>query len=221
MLCARPEQRIDSLPSNRWRRLFRTAGLVGLVAVLLTAVFHRSLLRGVARLWVVKSSVEQADVIAVGSNASDMVFRQALTWYREGRAPRIALLPSFTRPTDKVGITESTAEGRVRELLAAGVPAENFSLVGRELFTFHDSFCALRDWSRSNQVRHILMPISPFASRRGAWVARRILDPVGVQITVVAVTVPGYSVDEWWRTEAGLMGFENEAVLMVDNWCRY
>ena len=209
------------LGRSRWRRLCLAATLAGLVVVVLTAVFHRPLLRGAARWWVVKSSVEQADVIAVGSNASDTVFRQALIWYREGRAPRIALLPSFTRPTDRIGITETTAERRVRELVKAGVPSDKFSLVGSELSTFHDSFCALREWSHSNQVRHILMPVSPFASRRGAWVARRILDPVKVQITVVAVAVPDYSVDEWWRTEAGLMGFENEAVLMADNWCRY
>ena len=110
---------------------------------------------------------------------------------------------------------------RLRQLREAGVPENSVFLVGHELTCLHEEFTALRDWARSNHVSRVLLPTDPFATRRVEWLGRRLLEPAGVLARVIPVSVPDYTVAEWWRKEAGLIAFENEWVLLPYYWCRY
>ncbi len=195
--------------------------MAGLLLGIAGWLLWRPVLRAVARAWVVEQPVEQADAIVLATGTRDVLFQEAMGWFRSGRAPRIVLLDSETRPTDRAGITQPHRISRRGQLEAAGVPEGAVVLVGHELTTLHEDFTALRGWAQSNQVHRLLMPVEPFATRRVAWLGRRMLEPVGVQSIVVPVPVPDYSVDEWWRKEPGLIAFENEGVMAVYYWLRY
>lgn len=199
------------------RRLLAVALLAGIAGCLL----WQPLLRTAARCWVVEQPVEQADAIVLATGTRDVLFTEALGWFQSGRAPRIVLLDSETRPTDRAGITESAREIRLRQLLAAGVPDNAVVVVGHELTSLHEDLIALRGWAQSNRVHRVLVAVEPFATRRVAWLGRRMLQPVGVRAVVVPVPVPDYTVDEWWRTEAGMIAFENEWVMAVYYWFRH
>lgn len=197
-------------------------GLVG-VGLVGTAgwLFWQPLLRSLARAWVVEQPVQQADAIVLATGTRPALFEEALGWFRSSRAPRIVLLDGETQPTDRAGVTQPAREVRLLQLRAAGVPDNAVVLVGHELASLHEEFTALRGWAQSNQVQRLLMPVEPFATRRVAWLGRRMLEPVGVQAVVIPVTVPGYSVGEWWRKEAGMIALENEWVMAVYYWLRY
>lgn len=199
------------------RRLLVVVLLAGIAGCL----FWQPLLRTVARCWVVEQPVEHADAIVLATGTRDVLFAEALGWFQNGRAPRIVLLDSETRPTDRAGITEPARAVRLRQLREAGVPEKSVFLVGHELTCLHEEFTALRDWAQSNHVQRVLLPTDPFATRRVEWLGRRLLQPTGVLARVVPVDVPDYTVAEWWRKEAGLVAFENEWVLLPYYWSRY
>ena len=100
--------------SLTWRRWIGRLLTAGLATLLLAAVFHRPLLRGVARAWVVEQTAGPADAIVVSTGARPELFQQALAWWREGRAPRLVLTRSESKPTDRAGITVPEAHSRRR-----------------------------------------------------------------------------------------------------------
>lgn len=195
--------------------------MAGLLLGIAGWLLWRPVLRTIARAWVVEQSVEQADAIVLTTSTRDVLFQEAMGWFRSGRAQRILLLDSETRPTDRAGITQPNRINRLQQLQAAGVPESAVVLIGHELATLYEDFVALRGWAQSNRVHRVLIPVEPFATRRVAWLGRRMLEPVDVQAVVVPVPVPEYSVAEWWRKEPGLIAFENEGVLAVYYWLRY
>lgn len=200
-----------------WRCIFWLTG-AGLAVLLLAGVFHRPLLRGVARLWQVERTAGSADAIVVSTGASPEQFQQALSWWREGRASRLVLTRSETKPTDRAGITVSMVEQRRHQLEGAGVPEAARVFIGEELRLLSQELLVVRAWAGTNGVKRILVPADPFATRRVHWLARRTLSPVGVEATVVPVATPHYTVSEWWRSKEGLLAMENEWALMAYYW---
>lgn len=207
-----------SKPLSNWRRPIIWSLGASVSVVLLAGVFHRPLLRGVARLWQVDQTAGPADAIVVSTGASPEQFQQALSWWREGRAPRLVLTRSETKPTDRAGITVSMVEQRRHQLDAAGVPEVARVFIGEELRLLSQEVPVVRAWAGSNGVKRILMPTDPFATRRVNWLARRVLSPAGIETTVVSVATPHYSVSEWWRSKEGLLAMENEWALMAYYW---
>ena len=201
--------------ARRWIQWFLT---ISLTAAVLVVLFHRPLLRGVAQAWIVEQSAGPADAIVVSTGASREIFAQAVTWWRDGKAPRLVLTRSKTQPTDRAGITISRVELCRQQLDAAGVPESAREFIGEELRLLSQELPAVHAWANTNGVKRILMPAEPFATRRVAWLARRTLRPAGIELTVVPVTTAQYSALEWWRTKEGLLALENEWALWAYYW---
>lgn len=210
----------DHVPGSR-RRGFRRLLLGAFLAVVAAGLLHRPLLRGLAWAWVIEGAAGDADAIVMSTGVRDHMFEQCLAWYRAGRAPRLVLTDAELSQTDRAGITAPMRTVRLRQLLDAGVPEQAVVLVGHEITCLHEEFAALRDWARSNHVHRVLLPTDPFATRRVRWLSQRMLEPAGVQARIVPVAVPDYTVEAWWRKEAGLIAFENEWVLLPFYWARY
>ncbi len=204
--------------SRRWIQWFLT---ISLTALGLAAFFHQPLLRGVAQAWIVEQPAGPADAIVVSTGAPREIFAQAVTWWREGKAPRLVLTRSKTQPTDRAGITISRVELCRQQLAAAGVPDSAREFIGEELRLLSQELPVVRAWAGTNGVKRILMPAEPFAVRRMAWLARRTLRPAGIELTVIPVATAHYSALEWWRSKEGLLAMENEWALMAYYWCRF
>lgn len=210
-----------SKPLSNWRRRIIWSLGASLAVLLLAGVFHRPLLRGVAQAWIVEQPADPADAILVSTGASREIFAQAVTWWREGKAPRLVLTRSKTHPTDRARITISRVELCRQQLDAAGVPASAREFIGEELRLLSQEMPVVRAWASTNGVKRILMPAEPFATRRTSWLAGRVLRPAGIETTVVPVATAHYSALEWWRSKEGLLAMENEWALMAYYWCRY
>lgn len=193
-----------------------------LVALLVTlaalAAAHRPLLRGFARVWIVGAppeAVPRADAVVVSSGAAPEVFQQAIEVWRAGVVPRLIVTRSETRPTDRAGITVSAVEARRQWLERAGVPGSAREFIGEEIRLLSQEMPVIRAWAATNQVRRLLLPAEPFATRRVAWLARLQLTPLGIEPVTVPVPVPHYAVTNWWRTKEGLLAMENEWVMLA------
>jgi len=187
----------------------------------LAGVFWQPVLRATARAWIVTDEFTSAEAVVLGDGAGRQTLGRSLEWVREGKVQRMVLLRGEMWPTDRAGITTPALPSRLSHIHAAGVPESAVALVGEELATMHSEMVALLGWAQSNRVTQVVLPTAPFATRRMAWLARRMLVPAGVRASVVSVAMPEYAVDEWWRTKDGLLAFEQECVLMLYYWCRY
>lgn len=199
------------------RRLAWTLAVL-LVTLAALAAAHRPLLRGFARAWIVGPPPEaapRADAVVVSAGANPEVFQQAVELWRAGTAPRIIVTRCETRPTDRAGITTPFVELRRRWLDQAGVSESAREFIGEEIRLLSQEMPVVRAWATTNQVRRLLFPTEPLATRRVAWLARRQLAPLGIEPVPVPVPGPHYSVTNWWRTKEGLLAMENEWALLA------
>lgn len=207
--------------AHRWRRV-RWLLAAGLVLAVMLVVLRQPLLRGAAHLWIVEASpFAPVDAVVVNASGRHSILDRSAQWVRDGQATRMILLRGETRATDRAGITPPILETRLRQLTEQGVPESARVLVGEELLTYHAEVSTLAAWARSHAVGPVIFPVEPFATRRVARLARRVLAPAGVRATVVPVAVPEYDVDRWWQSKEGLLAFEKECVLALYYWWRY
>ncbi|MEA2987354.1 MAG: hypothetical protein QOG83_65, partial [Alphaproteobacteria bacterium] len=73
---------------------------------------------------------------------------------------------------------------------------------------------ALRGWATRAGARSIIVPTEIFAARRLRWMLHRVFAD-DVTIRVPALDPLDYRRDNWWRNEAGLIGFQNEVIKYV------
>lgn len=193
-----------------------------LVALLVTlaalVAAHRPLLRGFARAWIVgvpPEAAPKADAVVVSAGARPEIFQQAVSLWRAGTADRIIVTRCETKPTERAGITTPLVELRRRWLDEAGVPELAREFIGDEIRLLSQEMVVVRAWAATNQVRRLLLPTEPFTTRRVGWLARRQLDPLGIEAVAVPVPGPHYAVTNWWRTKEGLLAMENEWVMLA------
>lgn len=198
--------------SRRWRRV----GLVlGGLLVLAGALWlgRNALLRCAAQAWVVDDPVEKADGIVALPLVSGQPVLEAMRLYREGLGTKVVMVSAPPRPTDKLGLTTPHDEGNRTMLREGGVPEADFLLLGQDVATAHVAAQTVATWARRNGIHSLTVVTEQFQSRRVKWSLDEALRGSGVASRVRAVPVRDYALEEWWRSEQGLIHFENEVVL--------
>jgi uncharacterized SAM-binding protein YcdF (DUF218 family) len=182
--------------------------VVGAVA----AWFARApLLRAAAEWWIVSDPIEPSDVVAVfGGGLEDRPFAAA-SYYQEGLVKRVLLSDVRVSPAEKLGIEMSHVAANRAVLLKLGVPDSAIEVFGADLTNTHDEAVALRQWAIDANVHSIIVPTEIFSARRLDWMLHRAFGG-DVSIRVVALDPLGYNRTNWWRSENGIIGFQNEIV---------
>ena len=188
-----------------WRRVIILAVVAGLAA---WGWFGReSLLRGAAALWIISDPVSPADAIVVLGGNFHVRPAVAAEMYRRGLAGRI--LVSQTPEMDSLAIP-SDAELNRAALLKLGVPAAAIETFGTASANTRDEAVALRQWAERNAASVFIIPAEIFGARRVRWILHREFRGTLVDLTVPAFEPPEYSRQDWWKSENGLIAFQNE-----------
>ena len=74
---------------------------------------------------------------------------------------------------------------------------------------------ALRLWAESHRARGVIVPTEIFSSRRVRWALHRAFTGSSVAVQVRAMESPSYARRGWWRSEQGLIAFQNEVLKYV------
>jgi uncharacterized SAM-binding protein YcdF (DUF218 family) len=196
-----------------WRRRCIWGFAGGLAILLMLVVFRGPLLRGAAHLWIVNDVVDRADLIVALPQVSGKPLPEAARLHREGVAPRVLMPSAPLRPTDKLGLTQPFDAQNRRWMKELGVPEADFQIIGDPAPTAHAAAQVLAVWAQGRSLRSVLVVTELFPTRRVKWAVERALAPLGISVRVVGVPVSDYQVAEWWRSEQGLIHFENEVVL--------
>jgi hypothetical protein len=185
-----------------------------LVAIGAGAWFERiTLLRGAADLWVVSDPITPADAAVVlggGVNVRPFV---AADLYAKGLVHKVLVSQVEEEPSVKIGLEPNHTELNVRILRKLGVPDGAIELFGNGSKNTWDEAVALKGWTKQNATSVLIIPAEAFFARRVRWVFQREFSGTGVRIEVPSFDPStGYSRENWWKTEGGLIAFQNEVL---------
>jgi len=180
--------------------------LIGILGALgLGWIARPLLLPGVAKLWMVSDHLDHADVIVVLGGGVEFRPAAAAALYARGLAPRVAV--GYSQ------LDQGFAENLNRKmLLRLGVPASAIvSFPFRPHNTYGEATGVLA-WAKANEVKSVIIPIDIFPSRRVRWIFNHELAPAGIGVSVQAIALPSYGLDDWWRHDAGWQHFRSELI---------
>jgi len=83
-----------------------------------------------------------------------------------------------------------------------------------------DEAGALRKWCVENPVRSVIVVTHWFHSGRVKRIFRKMLGQ-SVQLQMATIEAGNYTARDWWRSEAGLIDFNNEWIKAVYYWMKY
>jgi uncharacterized SAM-binding protein YcdF (DUF218 family) len=174
----------------------------------------RYLFGSAAKLWVVSDPLDPADAIVVLGVGLDVRPAAAAELYKRGISKRIIVA---TADTDRGRHANLNREMLIRH----GVPPAAISGFSYHVLSTYGEAQAVRAWAKTSGARSVVIPIDIFSTRRVRWIFNRILAPAGIRACVYAAAPHGYNVDDWWKHEAGRVGFRIELVKFAYYRLRY
>jgi uncharacterized SAM-binding protein YcdF (DUF218 family) len=195
------------------RRSFGRLGAATLSLILLAAAIwlgREPLLRDTADLWIVSNPVTRADVVAVLGGGLEVRPFVAAELYKQGLVKKI-LVSNVAEP----GLTEFLAIPGHSELnrmllLKLGIPEAAIEMFGQANRSTRDEAFALRNWANQHDLSRIIIPTEIFTARRVQWIFNREFSGSSVRLEIPSFEPPDYTRVNWWKTEAGLITFQNE-----------
>jgi uncharacterized SAM-binding protein YcdF (DUF218 family) len=199
---------------SAWAARFRHCFALALVLAILCAaawIERETLLRGAADLWIVSDPITPADAVVVLGGGIDMRPFVAADLYTKGLVQKVLLSKVKERPSVKIGAVTSDTEDERQVLLKLGVPDSAIETFGSANKNTREEATALRSWAERNAVSVLIIPTEIFPARRVSWMFRREFAGTGVRIEVPSFDPSRlYSRADWWKTEDGVISFQNE-----------
>jgi uncharacterized SAM-binding protein YcdF (DUF218 family) len=172
-----------------------------------------AVLQGAADLWVVSDPITRADAAVVLGGGADIRPFVAADLYAKGLVHKILVSQVEDSPPSKLGVVLNHTEFNVRILRRVGVPDSAIELFGHGSQNTWEEALAIREWTKQHPVSALIVPTEVFFARRARWVFQRSFSGTGIRIEVPSYDPPfGYHRENWWKTEGGLINFQNEVV---------
>ena len=198
--------------SFRGRRFvgWKVAAIVLIIVLAMGIWLERvTLLQKAADLWVVSDPVTRSDVVVVLGGGVDMRPFVAAELYKQGLVTKVLVSQVVeTRSSKLLDLPEHSERNRL-VLQRLGVPDAAIEVFGNSNKNTKDEAVALRSWANRHGVSSMVIPTEIFAARRVRWIFNREFAGSSVRLEIPAFE-PSYTRAEWWKTEAGMIAFQNE-----------
>lgn len=157
-----------------------------------------------ARFLIVNDPVERADAIVVLSGSSTLIERthHAAQLYAQRHSQRI-LLTNDNRQGGWSAVEQRNPyfyERARSELTSLGVPDDHIVVISTPVHSTWEEALVIRDYSKTHQLRTILLVTSGYHSRRALWTFKTVLqaENVDVKLDVVETGIQTPSPSVWW-----------------------
>jgi uncharacterized SAM-binding protein YcdF (DUF218 family) len=164
----------------------------------------------------VSDPITSADAVVVLGGGLDLRPFVAAGLYEKGLAKKVLLSGVEEGPSVNVGAVAGHAEANRKVLLKLGVPDSAIESFGKANKNTREEAVALKDWADRNVVSVLIIPTEIFSARRVRWIFNREFAGTGVRIEVPSFDPPRlYRRAEWWKTEDGMLAFQNEVLKYI------
>jgi len=172
-----------------------------------------AVLQGAADLWVVSDPITHADAAVVLGGGADLRPFVAADLYAKGLVRKILVSQVQETPSLKLGAELNHTEFNVRILRKLGVPDSAIELFGQGSENTWQEALYLREWTKQHAVSALIVPTEVFFARRARWAFQRSFSGTGIRIEVPSFDPPlGYHRAKWWKTDGGVVTFQNEVL---------
>jgi hypothetical protein len=132
--------------------------------------------------------------------------------YRAGLARTVLVSDVRTTRPEQIGVVSAHGELNRQVLLRLGVPPGSVQFFGVANRNTYDEALALKAWAERTHARNLIVPTGIFSARRVHWILESVLKGTGVRLQIQALDAVEYGPANWWRSEAGLLAFQNELI---------
>src|SRR5205823_4991722 len=132
--------------------------------------------------------------------------------YKQGSVRKVLVSQVAEGYLVKIGVMPGHTELNRMLLLKLGVPDHAIETFGPRNKNTRDEASALRYWADQHGASRIIIPTEIFAARRVRWSLSREFAGSAVKVDIRSFEPPGYTRAEWWKTEAGMIAFQNEVM---------
>ena len=207
-----------SAPSSLKRRLSRKLRIPVFVLALAclcagTWIERGPLLQGMAALWIISDTVTHADAAVVLGGGLDVRPFAAADLYRRGLVNKVLISQVGDEPAVSLGVVLDHTESNRRVLLKLGVPADAIETFGTMNRNTIEEAIALSEWADRNNASSFIIPTEIFSARRVQYIFRREL--ATERLEVLSLDPRLYNKDDWWKTDTGLIAFQNEILKYI------
>ena len=134
---------------------------------------------------------------------------------QRGLADKILISQPPEQRAVSTGAMPSHAELNRQILLKLGVPAGAIETFGTANGNTREEAVALREWARRNTASVFIIPSEIFSARRVQWIFRREFFGTNVPSRSPSIEPSDYTNRDWWKTEHGLVAFQNEVLKYI------
>jgi uncharacterized SAM-binding protein YcdF (DUF218 family) len=200
------------MPRRGRKVMGRTVAATLLLMVFAAAAWveRAPLLRGAADLWIVSDPVTRSDAVVVLGGQIEVRPFVAAELYKRGLVTKVFVSQVAATRSSKIGDLPGHSELNRQLLVKLGVPETAIEMFGEGNRNTKDEAVALRDWAEAHRVSRIIVPTEIFAARRLRWILSREFAGSSVHLEIPSFEPPDYTRSEWWKTEAGMIAFQNE-----------
>jgi DUF218 domain len=185
--------------------------LVLAILCVATWIEREALLRGVADLWIVSDPITPADAVVVLGGGIDIRPFVAADLYTKGLVKKVLLSKVKEPPSVEIGAVTSDTEDERQVLLRLGVPEAAIETFGNANKNTQEEATALKNWTERNTASVLIIPTEIFPARRVSWMFRREFAGTKVRIEVPSFDPARlYTRADWWKSEDGVISFQNE-----------
>jgi uncharacterized SAM-binding protein YcdF (DUF218 family) len=204
-------------PRHKQRSVRRLLSIALLLAGFIVGAWHErvAILQYLAELWIVSDPVTRGDAVVVLGGGLDSRPFVAFDLYQRGLISKVLVSQVAEGRSVTIGELPGHAELNRTVLLNLGVPATAIEMFGTSNRNTMEEALALRDWAQWHNVSVLIIPTEIFSARRVRWIFRREFSGENVRIEVPSFEPENYTRAEWWRTEAGLIAFQNEVLKYI------
>jgi len=166
---------------------------------------------------VVHDRVEPADVIFVLNG--DLLVRPqyASVLFHQGLARKVMVARAKDSAPVQAGAYPNITDSCISILESLGVPESQIIQLRPMPGVEHtvDEARALLDYCERNQLHKVIVVTSDMHSRRARFILRKTLRASSIRIMLAPVAGGNFSATNWWTTEDGVIGCEDEYMKLL------
>lgn len=191
-----------------------------IIPVLLVALgyaFRATLLSAIGGLLVVRDKLEPADIIFLLNGDPTVRPDHAAALFRQGMGTKVVIARAEDSQGVKWGAYPNVTDSNIIMLRKLGIPESQILELrppGGVKHTF-DEAVILRAYCRDNSLRKVIVVTSDLHSRRARFIFRKVLNGLPVRIMLAPISDRKYGANDWWKSEDGVIGCQNEYIKLL------